>query len=158
MSYTDSIYDEQMESLVLENFECRSKVGKVLIPINITIILLLNFCIMVKHLPFRFAPILTVSPPPPPLEALELRTVSEMVEQTHSTEENQSDNDEESYSVGIMTGVLTILVIILTKVAFLLTVYHKISNLVSMLMELFMSILVPLLWSVTNTSILGIRF
>ena len=160
MSDTDiSIYDEQIESLVLENFECRTKVGKVIFPVSITIILLVNLCMMVKLLPCPIPPFLTVTPPPPqPLEALELRTVSAMVDQTHSIEENESDNDEESYSVGVVTGILTILVIILTKVALLLTVYHKTSALMSLLMELFMSILVPILWSVTNTSILRMRF
>ena len=89
---------------------------------------------------------------------MELRTVSAMMEQADAMEENESDNDEESYSVGVMTGVLTILVITLTKVAFLLTWHHKTSNLTSLLMELVMGILVPLLWSLTNTSILIIRF
>ena len=89
---------------------------------------------------------------------MELRTVSAMVEEEHAMEENGSDNDEESYSVGVMTGVLTILVIILTKVACLLTWHHKTNNLTSLLMELAMGIMVPLLWSITNTSIFRIRF
>ena len=148
-----------MKSLALDNFECRTKVAKVLYPVFNTIILLVNLCMMVKLLPCLIPPFLTVTPPPPqPPEALELRTVSAMVEQTHSIEENRADNDEESYSVGVMTGVLTILAIILTKVALLLNVYYKTSALMPLLMELFISILVPLLWSVTNTSILRIRF
>ena len=81
-----------------------------------------------------------------------------MVEQTPSIEENESDNDEESYSVGVNTGVLTILVIFFSKVALRLTVYHMTDDLIPLLMELVMSILVPLLWSITNTSILRIRF
>ena len=53
MSDTDiSIYDEQIESLVLETFECRAKVGKVLIPISIIIILLVSLCIMIQDLVF----------------------------------------------------------------------------------------------------------
>ena len=125
---------------------------------TITMILLVNLCMMVKLLPCLIPPIpiLTVTPQTP--EALELRTVSAMVEQTHSTEENQSGNDEESYSVGVMTGVFTILAIILTRVALLLNVHYKTSGLIPLLMELVMSILVPLLWSITNTSILRIRF
>ena len=160
MSYTDmSIYQEQIESLVLENFECRTKASKVLFPIFGTTILLLNLCIMVKHLSYLIPPILTVtSSTPPSPEAMELRTVSAMVEQAHAMEENESDNDEESYSVGVMTGVLTILVIIFSKVTLLLIVYYKTSALISLLMELLMSILVPLLWSLTNTPILRIRF
>ena len=161
MSFTDiGIYDEEIKELVLENFGCRTKEVKVLLLV-ITIIVLVNVCIMVKLLPCVVPPIpiLTITPPSQqPPEALELRTVSAMVERTHSIEENHSDNDEESYSVGVLTGVLTMLVIILTKVALLLSVYYKTSDLISLLMELFMSLLIPLLWSVTNTSIFRIRF
>ena len=158
-SFNLIIYDEQIKSLALENFECRTKVAKVLYPVSNTIILLVNLCMMVKLLPCLIPPFLTVTPPPTqPLEALELRTVSAMVEQTHSIEENQSDNDEESYSVGAMTGVLTILAIILIMLALLLNVYLKTSGLIPLLLELVISILVPILWSVTNTSILRMIF
>ena len=93
-------------------------------------------------------------------EAVELRTISAMVEHAEASEEDQPQNnyDSDSYIVGLMTGVLTILVISVGKVSTLMSLHLKAGNLMFLLVELILSILIPLLWFGGNTAIIRRRF
>ena len=97
-----------------------------------------------------------------PSEAVELRTVSAMEEHAEATEDDhdqpQNTDNSDSYSVGVMTGAITILAISIGKICTLMLLYHKASALMSLMMQLILSILIPLLWLVTNSAIIRTRF
>ena len=114
-------------------------------------------CIMMKELSRILPPfqIKALSAP----EALELRIVSATVDNTKASEEEQPKNNEntDSYSVGLMTGVLTILAITFGMV-FSLMIFHKASNLMFLMVEMIIRILIPLIWFVRNNAIIRATF
>ena len=155
---TDKLeYQEEMLSLITESLACRTNLGKVGVPTIIAIYLLLNLCIMVKELS-RILPPFQVEASSAP-EALELRTVSAIVDNTEASEDEQPQNSDhaESYSVGVMTGVLTILAITLGLV-FSLIILHKASDLMFLMVEMIIRILIPLVWLVRNNAIIKTTF
>ena len=144
-------YQEEMVSVIMETLECRTNLSKHVLPPIIFLYLLLNLCIILKELSRILLPLRIVTP-----EALEVRTVSAIVENAEASEDEQPQNSDhaEYYSVGVMTGVLTILAISLGKVLSLMILQNKISNLMLLMVEMILRILIPLLWFVRNTAII----
>ena len=97
---------------------------------------------------------------PSATEAVELRTLSAMVEHAEASEDDDEpqNNDDSDYSVGIMTGALTIMLIFISKVSTLISLHYKAGNLMYLTVELILSILIPLLWFVGNTAIITTKF
>ena len=122
--------------------------------------LLLNLCIVAKLLS-RILPCFQTATPSAP-EGVELSTISGMMERAEASEDDdddpQSNDASDSYSVGIMTGALTILAISSGKVFTMITLHHKAGNLMYLMVELILSILIPLLWFGGNTAIIRTRF
>ena len=159
MRYTDSTeYREELQALILKNLECGTNVVKTFIPILVPIILLASICVMIKQFVLYLS---TRSSSSPSSESMELSTVSAVVDPGQPTEDEsqpQNDDVEQPYSVGVTAGGITILAIILNRLTILLTMYQRTNHLKFVLMELITSILIPLLWSVTNTQILRSSF
>ena len=143
--------------MIMESLECRTNFGKVGVPTIIAIYLLLNLCIMVKELS-RILPPFQVEASSAP-EALELRTVSAIVENTEANEDEQPQNGDhaESYSVGVMPGVLTILAITFGLVSSLI-ILHQASDLMFLMVEMIIRILIPVVWLVRNNAIIRTTF
>ena len=143
--------------MILKNLECGTNVVKTFIPILVPIILLANLSVMIK----QFVLCLSTRSSTPSSESMELSTVSAVVDPGQPIEDEsqpQNDDGEQPYSVGVIAGGITILAIILNRLTILLTMYQKTNHLKFVLMELITSILIPLLWSVTNTQILRCIF
>ena len=159
ITYTDTLeYQEEMVSLIMENLECRTNLGKVALPTLVAINLILNLFIMAKEV-FHILPSLpTVTPSPP--EVVELRTVSAIVEHAEASEDDLDlpQNDTDSYSVGMIAGVLTTLIISIGKVLTLMILHNKAGNLMFLMVEMILSILIPLLWLFLNKAIIRARF
>ena len=161
VSYSGTMeFQKQMVSLIMENLDCRKNLAKVVLSTCIPTFLLLNLCIMAKELSSILPLFQTVTISPS--EAVELRTVSAMEEHAEAPEDDhdqpQNTDNSDSYSVGVMTGVITILAISIGKICTLMLLYHKASALMSLMMQLILSILIPLLWLVTNSAIIRTRF
>ena len=159
ITYTEPMeLKEQMVSLIIEHLECRKNWAEVIFPKFVAIILLLNLCIVAKEL-FRILHCFqTVTPSAP--EAVELRTISGMMERAEASEDDepQNNDDSDSYSVGMMTGVLTILLIFIGKVFTIISLHYKAGNLMYLIVELILNILIPILWFVGNTAIIRTEF
>ena len=142
----------------MEDLECRTNWTKVVLPTVAPIFLLLNLSIVAKYVSSIIRPFLTATQSAS--EAVELRTISAMVDHAEASEEDQPQNTDESdsYSVGLMAGVLTILAISVGKVSTWMSLHLKAGNLMFLLVELILSILIPLLWFVSNTAIIRTRF
>ena len=83
-----------------------------------------------------------------------------MMERAEASEDDepQNNDDSDSYSVGMMTGALTIMLIFISKVSTLISLHYKAGNLMYLTVELILSILIPLLWFVGNTAIITTKF
>ena len=141
--------------MILKNLECGTNVVKTFIPILVPIILLASICVMIKQFVLYFS---TRSSSSPSSESMELSTVSAVVDPGQPIEDESQPQNDDVYSVGVIAGGITILAIILTRLTILLTMYQRTNHLKFVLMELITSILIPLLWSVTNTQILRSSF
>ena len=85
VSYTDTIeYKEEMASLIMENLKCRTSWPKIVLPTFVSILLLLNFCIMAKELS-RILPRFQTTAPSA-AEDVELSTISAIVEHAEASE------------------------------------------------------------------------
>jgi hypothetical protein len=155
LTYTEtSKYQNEIIALTLQNFACRANIYKIFFPITVLIILVPSICILIKLLtqnfvfshPFFIPPTSTEEPP------IELRTISSTVESPPST----PTSDAPSYSVGLITGLLTILGIILNQFNLVLSLYFKANILHFMLIELLFSIVIPLCWFLANPKIIAL--
>ena len=96
MSYTDqSEYQEEMQSLLLNNLQCRTRMGKISIPIFNISILLANIGIIVKQFFNFLRSFRTVSPSSP--EDIELRTLSTTVNPSQPISDNTADSVDKPF-------------------------------------------------------------
>ena len=150
ITYSDSsVYQEELQTLLLKNLECRIKMFKVVLPIFVLTTLLPNLLILMKELSCVLQPCQTTQPP----ESVELSTMypDQSIEET---QQQNNNNSAEDYSVGRLSGVFTILIIILNMILILLPIYQSADKLKFLPVEMVTSILIPMIWSVDNTDII----
>ena len=103
-----------------------------------------------KELSCVLQPCQTTEQPP---ESVELSTMypDQSIEET---QQQNNNNSAEDYSVGRLSGVFTILIIILNMILILLPIYQSAEKLKFLPVEMVTSILIPMIWSVDYTDIL----
>ena len=157
MSFSNaSEYHRDLFSWLLETHNCRKEVMSFIAPILLALILLPNLCICIQSIAkiFRCVALPSfITPSPPTLPDIELRTISASVEPP--TDAPEATTVTQTYSV----GQLPIIIMSIHHVSILFTIHYNPNVLNFIMLELSISIIQPLVWAASNTDIItcGIR-
>ena len=153
LSYSEtSEYQSQVLSLISHKFSCHKQIGKFVAPVIVSLIVFPSLCVFLKLLTRNFSFLVLLFPQSVAAPAMELRTISATVDS--STPSPSPSSPTAGYSLSISTGLLSTVFSMYFTAYLGLAFFFEHHILHFMLVELLVSVILPIIWCLTNTEII----